>query len=162
MLDLRILGLNWQGTACLVRNDTTMNPLGDRDQRGLPNAGDLFFGAKLKACWLRTVSYFSHFAFWYNFWSSKSVFMNIKCRFLWEKARYFNTNPADMHLTSGQFSFSRLLNPDRSVQLAGPPAVCKVYPRAHTMHKLHDKTAPNNYTPSASCITWRRWTNSSS
>ena len=56
--------------------------------------------------------------------------MNIKCRFLWEKEPHFNTYPTDMHLTSGQLSFSRLLNPDRSGQLAGPPAVCIAYEQA--------------------------------
>lgn len=114
-----------------------------RSKRIAERRGSIF-GAKLKAWRHKKVSYFSHFAFWYNFWSSKSVFMNIKCRFLWEKDPYFNTYPNDMHLPSRQLSFSRLLNPDRSVQLAGPPAVCKVYPRAHTLHKLHDKTVPNN------------------
>jgi len=29
-------------------------------------------------------------------------------------------------MTSGQLSFSRLLNPDWSIQISGAPAVCKV------------------------------------
>jgi len=35
------------------------------------------------------------------------------------------TWPIDMHLTSGQYSFSRLQNPDCLIQISGAPAVCK-------------------------------------
>ena len=52
MLTSRILGLIWRGTAYFHVNDTNIFLTGEWRQRskcGLPNAGDPFFGAKLKA-----------------------------------------------------------------------------------------------------------------
>ena len=58
MLNSRILGLIWRGTAYFLVNDTNIFLTGEWRQRskcGLPNAGDPFFGAKLKAWWHKTL-----------------------------------------------------------------------------------------------------------
>ena len=44
----------------------------------------------------------------------------------WEKLPDFSAFAVNLQLMSGQESFSRLLNPDWSVQISGAPAVCKV------------------------------------
>ena len=51
----------------------------------------------LRSVKAQNFSRFSLFTIWYGFWNYKSLFVNIWCRFHWEKLPHFNTFLVDLH-----------------------------------------------------------------
>ena len=62
------------------------------------------------------------------------VLVNIQCRYQYEKMLDFNAFPVNIHLISGQCSFSHLMHPDWSIQISGAPAICKARHPRHPGH----------------------------
>ena len=114
MVNLRILGLIWWGTTYFDQNDRTIiSP--DDTRRTMSELPDV--GAKLEP-------WFSLFTVWYSFgiiycfsWIFDAVSSEKMCPtsmlFLWAYIEYRTV------------SFSRLLNPDWSVQIPGAATICK-------------------------------------
>ena len=80
---------------------------------------------------VRTALYFWHQikSLWSKFFTNFTFFNIVKCWVQREKlpaGRIFDALRSDMHLTPGQFSFSRLLNPDRSSQISSTLPACQI------------------------------------
>ena len=80
IVNLKIPGLIWRGTAYFVQNNTTIILPGDtrRTSSELPcRTPATHFWRQIRSLETQNVSYFSLFTIWYGFWNCKSLFVNI-------------------------------------------------------------------------------------
>ena len=135
-LFLRSKGLIWRGTAYFVQNNTTIILPGDtrRTTSELPcRAPATHFWRQNRSLETQNGSYFSLFANWYGFW---------KCNFQWEKLPDFEAFPDLFSWRQATRFFSRLLNPDWSIQISRAPAVCKVSDKSFSFNDFDSCTPP--------------------
>ena len=76
-------------------------------KKSVAEHGRPLFDPKLKAWRHEMLHTFSRFTIWYGFWNGKSRFVSIQCCLQWEMLPSFNAFPVNIHLTSGEYSFSR-------------------------------------------------------
>ena len=100
IVNLRIPGLIWRGTAYFVQNKTTIIlPADTRRLRASCHAGRWrpIFGAKLKARRHKMFHIFSLFTIRCGFGYCKSIFVNIYFHLQWRKLPDFNTFLGKLH-----------------------------------------------------------------